>query len=49
MIINTQVDIHEQEQQETHPFLIIYFNYIILEMFRTNNCLSSGGYEESSR
>jgi len=53
--------IREKDQQDVHVFFIIYFTYIIFDMFQTNNCSSSGGlykqlavfhhtaYEESSR
>ena len=36
----------EKDQQDTHLFLIIYFTSIILDMFRTSNCSSSGGLYE---
>ena len=37
------IHICEKDQQDAHFFLIINYNYIILDMFQTNNCSSSGG------
>ena len=33
----------DKDQQDVHFFLIIYFDYINLNMFGTNNFSSSGG------
>jgi hypothetical protein len=35
-------DIRENDQQDAHFFLIIFFTPIILDMFRTSDCSSSG-------
>jgi len=32
----------EKDQKYAHFILRIYFNYIILDLFRTNNCSLSG-------
>jgi len=37
------IHICEQDQQDAHFFLLTYSNQIIQDMFRTNNCSSSGG------
>ena len=36
--------IRETDQQDAHLFSLIYSNWTILYMFRTNYCSSSGGY-----
>jgi len=37
------IQLCEKDQLDAHLFLITHFNSIILDMFRTNNCPSSGG------
>jgi len=36
--VHRDTHIREQDQQDPHFLLIICFNWIILDMFRTNNC-----------
>ena len=38
-----QIPLGEKDQQDAHYYLIIYFTSIILDMFRTSNCSTSGG------
>jgi len=44
-MINTR----EQDQQDAHFSLIIYFNESIIDMFGTNNCSLSGGLYKQLR
>jgi len=37
------IHIGEKDQHDAHFFLIIYFTYITLDVFRTDNFSSSGG------